>query len=285
VSWRATLEGLRRARYGFKSAFLPDFEPMIQPAEHNKAATHAAAPPPADVQPQLSMTREFILRHQIVERYLAGRLPPKGVQDFEHFCAQNPDLLDEFGLPTQVNAALRLLEAGGRPPPWEERPLKPWQRPQVLIAALVIAIGLGVVALFLQAHLHVAERRAASLAQQITIRPVDPATSTRSVTLIPSRAAPSRRDAVVFDGRAAQIADLKIDMSWSAFTVFRVTIDRIDQGRVAVIHNALRDSAGHVHIALNTSALGPGSYQFALEGLNWRGEATPQAWITVGVSR
>ena len=46
----------------------------------------------------------------------------------------------------------------------------------------------------------------------------------------------------------------------------------------------MRDSSGNVHVAINTSALGPGSYQFSLEGLNWRGEATPQAWITVGVA-
>jgi hypothetical protein len=40
-----------------------------------------------------------------------------------------------------------------------------------------------------------------------------------------------------------------------------------------------------VRIALNSSALGPGSYQLALEGLTWRGEAVPQAWITIGVAR
>ena len=231
------------------------------------------------------MSREFILRHQIVERYLAGRLPPKGVQDFERFCADNPSLLDELGLPTHVNAALRLLEAGGRPPPWEERPRRFWERPHALIAAAVLALVLAGTALYFRSRLQAVEQRIAGLTQQIANRPIDPATSTRSITLIPSRTAPSRRDAVVVGEGAAQIADLKIDMSWSAFTVFRVTIDRIDQGRVAVLHNALRDSNGQVHIALNTSALGPGSYQFTLEGLNWRNEATPQAWITVGVAR
>jgi hypothetical protein len=233
----------------------------------------------------MTMNREFILRHQIVERYLAGRLPPKGVQDFERFCAANPSLLDEIGLPTHVNAALRLLEAGGRPPPWEERPRKLWEKPHALIAVTVIALALGATALYLRSRLLAVEQRIAGLEKQIATRPIDPATSTRSITLIPSRTAPSRRDAVVVGDGPAQIADLKIDMSWSAFTVFRVTIDRIDQGRVAVVHNALRDSNGQVHIALNTSALGPGSYQFTLEGLNWRGQATPQAWITIGVGR
>jgi hypothetical protein len=241
-----------------------------------------AAPAPL---PASAMSRDFIVRHQIVERYLAGRLPPKGVQDFERFCAANPSLLDEIGLPTHVNAALRLLEAGGRPPPWEERQRKPWERPQALIAAILLALVLGATTLYLRASLQAARAHAAALTQQLATRPIDPATSTRSITLIPSRTAPTRRDAVVLGDGAAQIADLKIDMSWSAFNVFRVTIDRIDQGRIAVVHNALRDSSGQVHIGLNTSALGPGSYQFTLEGLNWRGEPTPQAWITIGIAR
>jgi hypothetical protein len=257
----------------------------MQPAVPNSASANPPATPLTEVTPHLTMSREFIQRHQIVERYLAGRLPPKGVQDFERFCADNPTLLDELGLPTHVNAALRLLEAGGRPPPWEERPRRFWERPHALIGVATLALVLGGTALYLRSRVEAAEQHVAGLKQQITNRPIDPATSTRSITLIPSRTAPSRRDAVVVGEGTAQIADLKIDMSWSAFTVFRVTIDRIDQGRVAVLHNALRDSNGQVHIALNTSALGPGSYQFTLEGLNWRSEATPQAWITVGIGR
>src|SRR5271167_1060705 len=64
------------------------------------------------------MNREFIARNQIVERYLSGRLPLKGRQDFERYCHEHPELLDEIGLLERLNAALRLLEAGGRSPPW-----------------------------------------------------------------------------------------------------------------------------------------------------------------------
>ena len=39
------------------------------------AATAAVAP--------VTMDREFILRNQIPERYIAGRLPIRGAQDFE----------------------------------------------------------------------------------------------------------------------------------------------------------------------------------------------------------
>ncbi len=256
----------------------------MQPAGPTATNPHPATPP-AEVPSQMAMSREFILRHQIVERYLAGRLPPRGVQDFERYCAENPGILDDLGLPTAVNAALRLLEAGGRPPPWEERPRRFWEKPQALIGAGMLVVLLAGLALYLQGRLGELERSVAAVESQALERPIDPATATRPITLIPSRTAPSRRDAVVIGGGTAQLADFKIDMSWSAYTVFRVTIDRIGQGRVAVIYNAMRDSNGNVHVAINSSALGPGSYQFALEGLNWRGEATPQAWITVGVAR
>jgi hypothetical protein len=50
-----------------------------------------------------------------------------------------------------------------------------------------------------------------------------------------------------------------------------------------VLHNVQKDSNGHVRVAFNTSALGPGNYQFSIEGLTWRGEARPEAWITLAV--
>ena len=59
------------------------------------------------------MDRDFIARNQVVERYLSGRLPLKGATEFERFCRENPDVLDELGLAERVNAGLRLLDASG----------------------------------------------------------------------------------------------------------------------------------------------------------------------------
>jgi hypothetical protein len=50
-----------------------------------------------------------------------------------------------------------------------------------------------------------------------------------------------------------------------------------------VLHNVMKDSNGHLHLALNSSALGPGNYQFTIEGLTWSGEPEPDAWITIGI--
>jgi len=64
-----------------------------------------------------------------------------------------------------------------------------------------------------------------------------------------------------------------------------VTVDRLNQGRVAILHNVLRDSNGHLHLGLNSSALEPGDYQLTIEGMNWRGDTVAQAWTAITVTR
>jgi hypothetical protein len=231
-----------------------------------------------------SMDRQFILRNQIVERYIGGQLPLRGAQDFERFCRENPELLDEIALTERINAALRLLEAGGRAPPWEQPAQRWWERLPVLIGTAVLALVLAVTCLIVHSRLSAQERTSANLRQSVALQPLEPAQSTRSISVIPSRTGPLSHSMVTIGGAQAQIADLKIDLSWSQFTAFRVTIDRLDQGRVGVLHNVLRDSSGNVHIELNSGAFGPGDYQFTIEGLTWRGDLVPQAWATISLA-
>ena len=84
---------------------------------------------------------------------------------------------------------------------------------------------------------------------------------------------------------SAELVDFKIDETRSTYKTFRITIDRIDQGRVAVLHNLVKDSNGHLRVALNSSALGPGNYQLTIEGLSWRGDPEPDSWVTIGIQR
>ena len=122
-------------------------------------------------------------------------------------------------------------------------------------------------------------------AQQVAAQALDPATTTRTIRLLPSRERASTTPAVVIGGGQTQLANLLIDMTHSPYKEYRVTIDRIDQGRVAIINNLGKDSNGHLRIALNSSALGPGNYQLTLEGLDWRGQPQPDSWITIGIQR
>ena len=242
------------------------------------AASSAAAPPP-------NMDRDFIARNQIVERYLSGKLPIKGATDFERFCKANPDLLDTLGVPERVNAALRLLEASGKPEPWAEAPKKFYEKPHLAIglgAALIVTlVGLAIAASGSSAK----TAKIASLQKAVAEQPLEPATSTRTIRLLPSFKGSTNTPAVVVGGLNAQLADMRIDLSRSTYRNFRITIDRIDQGRVGILHNVQKDSNGHVRLSLNSSALGPGNYQFAIEGLTWKGDPVPEAWITVGIAR
>ncbi len=257
----------------------------MQAAQLSPNDSRSGGPLPMPAVPAHSgMDREFIARNQIVERYLGGRLPLKGAQDFERYCREHPELLDEIGLGDRISAALRLLESGGRAAPWDEKPRPWWERLPVLLGAAGLAVVLAVVALVLAGKLSNRDQRIHSLQQQVAARALDPALSTRSITVIPNREQPSTRSLLTIGGSRAEMADLKIDLGWSKATDFRVTIDRVDQGRVAVLHNVLKDSNGMLHIGLNSSALGPGKYLLSIDALSWRGEPTPTAWATITIA-
>jgi hypothetical protein len=120
----------------------------------------------------------------------------------------------------------------------------------------------------------------------VTERTLDPAATTRMIRLLPNRSGATNSPAITIGGGAeAMLADLRIDESRSPYREYRVTIDRIDQGRVIVIDNLSKDSNGHLRIALNSSALGPGNYLFTIEGLTMRLEPQPDSWVTVGVAQ
>jgi hypothetical protein len=255
----------------------------MQAAQTGPAEPRRAALSIPSVPVQAVMDRDFIARNQIVERYLGGRLPLKGAQDFERYCREHPELLDDIGLTERINVALRMLEAGGRAPPWEVRARPWWQRLPALFGVAGLALALSITALVLLSKLSTREHSIAELQRQVTLEALDPAQSTRVITLVPNRTAPSPRSLATIGGPVAEMADMKIDMSWSKFSAFRITVDRGDQGRVAVLHNILRDSNGVLHLGLNSSALGPGRYEFTIDGLNWRGEPEAQAWATITI--
>jgi hypothetical protein len=247
------------------------------------AGTSSGSPSPSA--PAAPMDRDFIARNQVVERYLSGRLPLKGATEFEQFVSKHPQLLDEIGLPERVNAGLRLLEASGKPEPWQEAPRSVWQKPQVTIALAAIAGVLAVALMVLSGTSAAKSHKIEELQKQAKDQPLDAATSTREIRVLPSREGASNSPAISIGAGGAQLADFKIDESRSPYHIFRVTIDRIDQGRVGVITNLVKDSNGHLRIALNSTALGPGNYQLTIEGLNWRGDPEPDSWVTIGIQR
>ena len=249
------------------------------PTEAVEVSAAAASTPPMD--------QDFIARNQVVERYLSGRLPVKGATDFERFCKEHPEVLDEIGLPERVNAGLRLLDASGKPEPWQENSRPAWQKPHLTLALAAGIVALAVALAVVTGGSLSKTHRITDLEREVHDRVLDAATSTRDIRLLPSRTGASNVPAITIGGvgAGAQLADFRIDESRSPYHAFKVTIDRVDQGRVAVINNLNKDSNGHLRIALNSSALGPGNYQLTIEGIDWRGDPQPDSWVTIGISR
>jgi hypothetical protein len=230
------------------------------------------------------MDREFIEKNQIVERYLLGKLPPRGVSDFERVVRENPALIDEIGLAERVHKAVKLIEASGQPELWQDKPRKPWEKPGFVVGLGVALLAAVVGAAVLGSRLATAGDRIALLEEQVAERPIDPATSKRTLTVIPSRNGAPASPMFSIGGKQAELVEMKTDLSWSDARAFRIEIAREGHGMVAVLHNVAKDSNGNVRMAINSAALGPGTYDVALEGLNWRGEASPTAWTSFEVA-
>jgi hypothetical protein len=228
------------------------------------------------------MDREFIIKHQVVERYLAGRLPPKGVTDFEKLIRSRPQLIDELGLADKVNAGLRLLDAAGIAEPWAEKPKKAWEKPAFSFGAAAVAVAALIGCAVLAAQVSSRNAANAKLEKDNLERPIAPSTSKRTIPVDLARNGPPSRSTLTIN--YGEFAEMKLDLSWARFNSFRVSIDRVDQGRVAVLDGLDKDSNGHVRLSLNASAFGPGDYMVAIEGLNMRRESVPVGWYRISVA-
>jgi hypothetical protein len=76
-----------------------------------------------------------------------------------------------------------------------------------------------------------------------------------------------------------ELIDLQIDMGYSHENLFRMVVDKRDQGRVMVLDNLLKDSNGNLKIAFNTSGLAAGLYDVHIDTLPIRGISAPAGWL------
>jgi len=229
------------------------------------------------------MDREFIIKNQIVERYLAGRLPPKGVTDFEKLIRSRPQLIEEIGLPDKVNAGLRLLDAAGIAEPWSEKPKKIWENPAFTMGAAALAVAALIGCAVLAMQVSSREASITKLKAENLERPIAPSTAKRTIIVgVARNGPPSQATLSIHHG---EFAEMKVDLSWTKYSSFKVSIDRVNQGRVAVLDGVDKDSNGHIRMSLNAGAFGPGEYLVTIEGLNMRRESLPMAWFRIGVTR
>jgi hypothetical protein len=229
------------------------------------------------------MDREFIIKNQIVERYITGRLPPKGVTDFERVIRANPGLIEELGIPERVNAALRLLDTAGAAEPWAEKKKKVWETTPFVATACAVALGALIGVAVLASSVASRDARITALQAENHERAVSPSTHKRTIIVQTTRGGPP--SSARFTISAGELAEMKLDLSWAPYSMYRASLDRVDQGRVAIFDGLTKDSNGHVRVSINANAFGPGDHMIFLEGLNMRREALPIAWVRFTVSR
>jgi hypothetical protein len=245
---------------------------------HTIAQGSPAAPPPR-------FDAKFIEDHQLIERYLANKLPMKGARDLENWCRANPEYLNGLKLSERATASLKLLEASGQPldlrepqPPW-------WKTPYVLIGLGLIAVVSLVAfwALFgkyelLRSELEDSRTR---VHQGSLVQP----SVESSLRVSPDRAPGKDFARISVNSSAPQLMDLHIDMSYSKAVQFRMIVDKKDQGRALILNNLLKDSNGELRMTLNTTGLAPGIYNVRIEALPFRasGSPSPEGWLIMEV--
>ena len=83
---------------------------------------------------------KFIQDHKLLDRYLDGKLPPKGARELENWCRAHPDYLNNLKLSERAQATLKLLEASGQSVDLREPDAPWWKAPYVLIGLAAVTL-------------------------------------------------------------------------------------------------------------------------------------------------
>jgi hypothetical protein len=229
---------------------------------------------------------KFIEDHKLLDRYLEGKLPPKGARDLENWCRANPAYLEALKLSQRTQASLQLLEACGAPldltepkPPW-------WKSPYVPIGAAAAALLclLGFWALFgkyvlLREELEDTRTR---MHQGSLVQPAVEST----VHVAPDRSAGIDKARITVNRSVPQLIDLHIDLGYSKQPLqYRMIVDKQDQGRALILNDLLQDSNGELRLTFNTTGLAAGIYNVRIESLPVRasGSPIPEGWLILDV--
>ncbi len=237
----------------------------------------AAAPSPR-------FDAKFIEDHKLIERYLENKLPLKGAVDLENYCRAHPDYLDNLKLSERAHASLKLLEASGRTVDLRE-PEQPWWRSPYILIGLAAATFVSLAAAWLLAgKISLLRNQLEDVKLRARQGPlVQPAV--QSVQRIaPDRAPGMNLARIVVSTTAPQLIELHLDMTYTLkLNVFRITVDKQDQGRAMVLNNVMKDSNNDLRMTFNTTGLSAGIYTVRIEALPPRGDPIPDGWLILEV--
>jgi hypothetical protein len=226
---------------------------------------------------------KFIEDHKLIDRYLEGKLPPKGARDLEDWCREHPEYLNELRLSERAQASLKLLEASGQPLDLRE-PQPPWWKTIYALIGLGVLAFVSLVAFWALLGKYVLLRGelddTRTLMNQGSL--VQPAT-TRDVRVTPDRVPGIDKARIIVSRSAPQLMDAHIDLSYTKQGQFRLFVDKKDQGRALILNDLLKDSNDELRMTLNSTGLGMGIYNVRIEALPFRGSPIPIGWLILDV--
>ena len=241
---------------------------------------------PVNAQTTARFDAKFIEDHKLIDRYLEGKLPPKGARDLEKWCRANPAYLETLKLSQRTQAGLQLLEACGAPldltepkPPW-------WKSPYV-------PIGGGIVAFVCLLSFWVLFGKYVLLRQELEDTRtrmhqgplVQPAVEA-DIHVVPDRAPGIDKARITVHQSVPRLVDLHIDLGYTKqLQQYRMFVDKQDQGRALILNDLLKDSNGELRLTFNTTGLAAGIYSIRIESLPIRasGSPTPEGWFILDV--
>ena len=217
------------------------------------------------------MDLQLVRDKQLVERWIAGRLPPPEARFFEDLIRKQPALADSLGLPDALKRMMKLLDDTGTE--WQERPPRFWHNPLVPAALGVlaaVAIAAAVSLAFGKQHMagKYQELRAESLEGVLE----EPISTQTTVVHLAKPGEPGLMTYKIGSRKSPTFAELRPDVRLMSGHLFSAKIERQDGTFWARFDNLLRDSNGELRIGVNSGALAAGSYRLEVRQINLRGD-------------
>ena len=159
-----------------------------------------------------------------------------------------------------------------------------WPRPWAVVALAAIAAVLLLIAILAQVRASRDRELAAELEGRVKVLTLRAATQERVLRVAPNpRSWSATPDATIRWPEPPELLDLHLPVAYSEFKVFAVTIDKVDAGRVMLVHRMLPDSNRELRLTFNSTAFQPGEYRIRLQGYTWRGQRVDAGWVRLVV--
>lgn len=257
------------------------------------------------------MDRNYIDNEHIVDRYLSGDLTVREARDFEKYCLEHPDFLNEMPIPVRLKARLsrrpldhsetgmfqaipssathavvQASEEGFDPDEEREELRRTYgggaNRIVVigLVFALLAAIG-GLIAYGM--HASSLDKQLKQMQRDARSTQMQAPGSTQTYRVQPVRGKPAEPTLALGWLTPPQLLDLYVDVSEGKYTQFQITIDKVDGGRIMQLRRVARDSNRELRFSFNSSAFGPGEYLIKIDGYTWRGQTEEIGWLRLGL--